>query len=83
VHSVKRRLLEEEDKLGSDLELLDEMRKTITNLNALIETQRTFVAVLEKNDEYSPRARALLDGPKADRGGGQSSHQTTETMFAL
>ncbi len=54
--------MEEEDRLGADLELVGEITKTIANFNALIETQSKFVAVLEKSGDYSKRARSLLDG---------------------
>lgn len=59
---LQKLLLEEEDKLGADLELLGEMKKTIKNFTALIETQNRFVAVLENSRQDSASARALLDG---------------------
>ncbi len=63
----QKHLVAEEDKLGCDLELIGEVTKAISNFNALIETQTKFVAMLEKNGDCSPRARALLDGLKQSK----------------
>jgi hypothetical protein len=46
---VQRLLLEEERRLGADLEFLEELDKTISNFDALIETQEKFVALLNGN----------------------------------
>jgi len=43
---LQKLLLEEERRLGADLEFLAELDKTITNFDALIETQEKFVAIL-------------------------------------
>lgn len=63
---LHRWLVEEEDKLGRDLELLTEVEKAIENFNALIATQIKIVAALERDGRHDRVAResALLDGLK-------------------
>ncbi len=59
---LEKLLLEEEDRLGADIELLGEVAKTIANFEALIETQSRFVALVETRGQYVASARAILDG---------------------
>jgi hypothetical protein len=47
---LQKLLLEEESKLGADLEFLAEIDKTISNFEALIETQEKFVTIFNGND---------------------------------
>ena len=55
-------LLQEVEKLGADLGMLGEVRKTIASFDALIDTQSRFVALLDTNGQHSASATALLDG---------------------
>jgi len=59
---VQRLLIEEEDKLGADLEFLAEVEQTIISFDALIETQKSLVAMLEQNGCEAGRERTILNG---------------------
>jgi hypothetical protein len=56
-------LVEEEDKLGRDLELLAEIEAHIADGNRRIAAQRTRVSTMEQSGHQDvDRARILLDG---------------------
>ena len=59
---VQRLLIREEDRLGADLEFVAEVEKTIIGFDALIETQKRLVAMLELNGGEAERERATLKG---------------------
>jgi len=64
---VRRRLhlllLEEENRLGADLEFIVEIERTISAFDALIETQLKLVMMLERGGlDGDGRAKALLAG---------------------
>jgi hypothetical protein len=60
---LQKLLVEEEDKLGQDLELIAEVERTITGFDALIETQSSLVATFERGRSDSlAGARSFLDG---------------------
>ncbi len=61
--SLQKLLVDEEDKLGSDLELIAEVDRFIASFESLIQTQSALVAALERDgDDRAPPARSLLDG---------------------
>ena len=56
-------LVEEEDKLGANLELLTDIECHIMDGNRCIEKQRVLVALMERDGHNSrPQAKILLDG---------------------
>lgn len=60
---LERLLVEEENKLGLDLEFLAELDRTITNFDALVQTQKALVATLERDGhDGTAGAQNLLDG---------------------
>ena len=60
---VQRLLVEEEDKLGKNLELLADIENHIAQAERLIETQRSVVEALQRDGHNGiERAVALLDG---------------------
>ncbi|WP_068012855.1 hypothetical protein [Rhodoplanes sp. Z2-YC6860] len=60
---VHKLLVEEEDKLGKDLELLERLERHITNGAQRIEAQRLRVVVMQRDGHDGLRdAQALLDG---------------------
>jgi len=60
LHSL---LLEELDRLDADLEFIVEIERAISAFDALIETQRKLVMMLERDGpDGDGRAKSLLDG---------------------
>ena len=60
---VQRLLIEEEDKLGADLELLADLDRHIADGDDRIHDQRARVAAMERNGHNGlGHAQALLDG---------------------
>jgi len=59
-------LLEEERRLGADLEFLAELEQTIISFDALIDTQERLVTMLELNGD-GERQRAILNGFRKTR----------------
>jgi len=60
---LRKLLVEEEDKLGADLELLADIKRHIADGNQRIERQRALVTVLERDGQKGlAHAKTLLDG---------------------
>jgi hypothetical protein len=60
---LQKLLVEEEDKLGADLESLADVRRHIEHSHHRIERQRALVAIMERyGNKRLDRAKALLDG---------------------
>jgi len=60
---LHRLLLEEEDRLGRDLELLIDLERTIAGFDTAIQTQTELVASFEQGESDSlAGARRFLDG---------------------
>jgi hypothetical protein len=60
---LQKLLVEEEDKLGADLESLADVQQHIEDSHHRIERQRALVAIMERyGNKGLDRAKALLDG---------------------
>jgi hypothetical protein len=60
---LQKLLIEEEDKLGRDLELLADVERTIASFDALIHAQAAVVAALNGHEgDGLAKARTFLDG---------------------
>jgi hypothetical protein len=60
---LQKLLVEEEDKLGADLESLADVERHIEDSHHRIERQRALVAIMERyGNKGLDRAKALLDG---------------------
>ena len=59
---MQKLLVEEENKLGADLQFLAELEQTIISFEALIETQKKLLATLEQNGDEAVRERTTLNG---------------------
>jgi len=59
---LQRLLVEEEDKLGADLQFLAEVEQTIISFEALIETQKKLVATLEQSGSDVTCELSTLNG---------------------
>lgn len=62
-YRLQKLLVEEEDKLGQDLELIGEVERTISALDASIQSQASLVATFNgcEGDGFT-KARSFLDG---------------------
>jgi hypothetical protein len=79
---VERLLVEEENKLGADLELIAEVERAIANFDALIVTQQALVAALERpGHECDARDRGLLDGMRQSQRLHKEYHQSLLVTF--
>jgi hypothetical protein len=60
---LQKLLIEEEDRLGRDLELLADVERTIASFDALIHAQAAVVATFDgrEGDDFA-KARTFLDG---------------------
>lgn len=60
---LQKLLVAEEDKLGQDLEVLADVERTISGLDALIQAQASVVATLDgREGDDMAKARHFLDG---------------------
>ncbi len=60
---LQKLLIEEEDKLGQDLEVIVEVERTIAGLDVLIENQAAIVAKFNgREDDDCKRSKRFLDG---------------------
>jgi len=60
---LQKLLIEEEDKLGRDLELIVEVERTIASFDTLVRTQTALVITFERDgDDSLAGARSFLDG---------------------
>jgi hypothetical protein len=79
---VERLLVEEENKLGADLELIAEVERAIANFDALIIAQLTLVAALERQGhECDARDRSLLEGLRQSQRLHKEYHQSLLVTF--
>ena len=79
---VERLLVEEENKLGADLELIAEVERAIANFDALIVTQQALAAALERHEhECDARDRGLLDGLRQSQRLHKEYHQSLLVRF--
>ena len=62
---MQKLLVEEENKLGADLQFLAELEQTIISFEALIETQKKLVATLEQGGSDVTRELTTLNGLRA------------------
>jgi len=62
---LQKLLVEEEDKLGADLQFLAEIEQTIISFEALIETQKKLVATMEQGGSDVTRELTTLNGLRA------------------
>jgi hypothetical protein len=75
-------LVEEENKLGADLELIAEVERVIANFDALIVTQQALAAALEPHGhECGARDRGLLDGLRQSQRLHKEYHQSLLVTF--
>jgi hypothetical protein len=62
-HRLQKLLLEEEDKLGQDLELIADVERTIASFDGLIQTQTALIITFEQDgSDGLAGARRFLDG---------------------
>ena len=59
---LQKLLIEEEDRLGQDLELIADVERMIASFDALIDTQASLVATFNGRDDGVAGARKFLDG---------------------
>jgi len=79
---VERLLVEEENKLGADLELIAEVERAIANFDALIVAQQALAAALERHGhECDARDRGLLDGLRQSQRLHKEYHQSLLVTF--
>jgi hypothetical protein len=79
---VERLLVEEENKLGADLELIAEVERAIANFDALIIAQQALAAALERpGHECDARDRGLLDGLRQSQRLHKEYHQSLLVSF--
>ena len=79
---IERLLVEEENKLGADLELIAEVERVIANFDALIVAQQALAAALERHGhECDARDRGLLDGLRQSQRLHKEYHQSLLVTF--
>ena len=62
---LQKLLIEEEDKLGADLQFLAEVEQAIISFEAVIETQKKLVATLQQSGSDVTRELTTLNGLRA------------------
>jgi hypothetical protein len=79
---VERLLVEEENKLGADLELIAEVERVVANFDALIVAQQALAAALEcHGHEFGARDGGLLDGLRQSQRLHKEYHQSLLVTF--